>query len=58
LQGWGGNIYQQISLPTSTAAPIVAIAAANTHSLALLSNGTVIGWGRNNNGQLTIPTPI
>jgi alpha-tubulin suppressor-like RCC1 family protein len=31
---------------------VVAIAAGGDHSLALLSDGTVVGWGSNYNGQL------
>ena len=31
---------------------VMAIAAGETHSLALLSNGTVLAWGTNNSGQL------
>jgi alpha-tubulin suppressor-like RCC1 family protein len=31
---------------------VVAIAAGNTHSLALKSDGTVLAWGNNANGQL------
>ncbi|MBL7814077.1 MAG: T9SS type A sorting domain-containing protein [Saprospiraceae bacterium] len=36
----------------------INIAAGDNHSLALLSNGTVIGWGYNGNGQTTIPNTI
>jgi alpha-tubulin suppressor-like RCC1 family protein len=31
---------------------VVAIAAGSVHSVALLSNGTVVAWGRNSAGQL------
>src|SRR5437763_16879008 len=31
---------------------VKAIAAGANHSLALLSNGTVMAWGSNDNGQL------
>jgi alpha-tubulin suppressor-like RCC1 family protein len=31
---------------------VVAIAAGEEHSLALLGNGTVVAWGSNNHGQL------
>ena len=31
---------------------MTAIAAGGSHSLALLSNGTVEAWGQNNNGEL------
>jgi alpha-tubulin suppressor-like RCC1 family protein len=38
----------EVSLP----APAVAIAAGGFHSLAVLSDGRVFGWGRNDDGQL------
>ena len=33
----------------------VRIAAGDGHSLGVLSNGTVVGWGNNYWGQTTIP---
>ena len=32
-----------------------AIAGGGSHSLALKNDGTVIGWGNNDYGQITIP---
>jgi hypothetical protein len=37
---------------------VTAIAAGYVHSLALKSDGTVIGWGRNDSGQITIPAGL
>ena len=43
---------------------VVALAAGHSHSLALCSDGTVVSWGWNSNGQLgdgttgTRPTPV
>ena len=34
---------------------VVAIAAGGYHSLALTSDGTVVAWGRNYEGQTTMP---
>ena len=33
----------------------VAVAASNTHNLAIRSDGTVVGWGSNYCGETTIP---
>lgn len=41
-----------VTLPAGLTA--VAIAAGGNHALALLSNGAVHAWGRNNNGQLGV----
>src|SRR5207248_1417945 len=35
---------------------VISIAAANSHSLALKSNGTVWSWGDNGTGQLGVGT--
>jgi len=34
---------------------VAAIAAGVYHSLALKADGTVIGWGNNDFGQITVP---
>jgi alpha-tubulin suppressor-like RCC1 family protein len=45
------------TLPAALAsAPAVAVSAGGQHSLALLQNGTVVGWGSNSDGQ-AIPPP-
>ena len=36
---------------------VIAVAAGDTHSLALTRNGTVWSWGRNNSGQLGVNSP-
>jgi alpha-tubulin suppressor-like RCC1 family protein len=53
-------------LPVGIGSGVVAIAAGDRHSLALLSNGTVMAWGENRYGQLgdgttnerTAPVPV
>jgi alpha-tubulin suppressor-like RCC1 family protein len=45
-------------LLVSEASEVTAVAAGKSHSLALLSNGTVEAWGRNSSGQLGIGTTV
>ncbi len=68
LVAWGGNYYGQLGnnstvsssvpVPVSTAGTalenklVVAIACGYNHSLALCSDGTLVAWGQNTNGQL------
>jgi alpha-tubulin suppressor-like RCC1 family protein len=60
---WGENLYRQLgngSTNASSATPVAvsgltgvtALAAGGRHSLALLSNGTVMAWGDDEAGQL------
>ncbi len=37
---------------------VTAISAGEFHNLALLSNRTVIAWGNNTNGQISIPSEL
>jgi alpha-tubulin suppressor-like RCC1 family protein len=37
---------------------VTAIAAGGYHSLALKSDGTVVAWGRNDDGQATVPAGL
>ena len=66
VASWGGNVYGQLGnngykanwelgkshVQVSGLSGVKAIAAANTHALALLSDGTVRTWGSNQYGQL------
>jgi alpha-tubulin suppressor-like RCC1 family protein len=66
VMAWGWNAYGQLGNGTTTynsnvpvavsgLSGVVAISASGgggEHSLALLSNGTVMAWGDNSNGQL------
>ncbi len=50
--GGGGNVVVPAGLNN-----VVAI-AANGHALALKNDGTVVGWGRGVEGQLTLPAGV
>jgi alpha-tubulin suppressor-like RCC1 family protein len=39
----------------ATAVNVVAIAAGGRHSLALKNDGTLLAWGRSNEGQIAVP---
>ncbi len=67
LAAWGNNTYGQLgngagvssNVPVSVirggalaGKTVVAVAVGEDHSLALCSDGTVAGWGGNDNGQL------
>lgn len=78
LRAWGSNHYGQLgtssvwtpkeSIPTpqavQTLGNVSAVSGGGWHSLALLDDGTVWAWGRNDAGQLGIdstedqPTPV
>ena len=48
---WG----DQVILNGAPATRFTKIAAGYAHSLALKSDGTVVAWGRNSQGQSTVP---
>jgi alpha-tubulin suppressor-like RCC1 family protein len=64
VSGWGFNKNGQLGNGNKTASPdpvttlippldeVVEVSAGRNHSLALLSDGTVLAWGNNNDGQL------
>ncbi|MBL9030660.1 MAG: hypothetical protein JNM80_03010 [Phycisphaerae bacterium] len=47
---WGQEI------GTTPAGNFIAVAGGDDHALALRSDGTLVGWGRNDSGQATVPT--
>ena len=55
--GWGNNAYGQTNVPVGLS-NVVAVAAADTHSLALRSDGMVVAWGNNYYGQISVPTDL
>jgi alpha-tubulin suppressor-like RCC1 family protein len=53
--GTGGTMSSRVPLRVQglpAGKQVVAVAAGSSHSLALCSDGTVFGWGANNQGQL------
>jgi hypothetical protein len=56
--GWGFNSSGQVNFYPIGSIKINSIAAGSQHSLVLKSNGTVVGWGRSIEGQITIPTGL
>ena len=48
MVGWGPGA----NIPAGLSG-VTAIAAGYSHSLALKSDGTVVAWGSNHNGQVT-----
>lgn len=54
---WGDNTYGQKNVPPD-ATNVVALAAGDSHCLALRRDGTVIAWGRNSQGQTNVPSDL
>ncbi len=52
--GWGSSASGQTN-PPADLTNALAVAAGQTHSLALRNNGTVAAWGGNGSGQITVP---
>ena len=56
ITAWGNNTYGQTTLPSSLdGKTVTAIAAGDSHSLALTADGTITAWGDNYVGQTTVP---
>ncbi len=53
---WGDNGNGQTTVPPLSS--VQAIAAGESHSLALLDGGTVVAWGDNSYGQAPVPTGL
>jgi hypothetical protein len=54
---WGNNSYGQLTAPAN-ATNVMALAAGDSHCLALRTDGTVVVWGRNNSGQINVPSDL
>jgi len=62
LCGWGDDTlagYTQFQVtPPPGLTNVIAITAGANHSLAVLDDGTVVGWGANNEGQSSPPNGL
>ncbi|HEU5397064.1 MAG TPA: immunoglobulin domain-containing protein, partial [Verrucomicrobiae bacterium] len=56
---WGStNNYGLGTVPLDLTNDVIAITAGYTHSVALKSNGTVVAWGNNSQGQTSVPANL
>lgn len=60
---WGNSIYSGAIRPLGVTMPfglddVVAISGRWEHMLALRSNGTVVAWGSNSDGQTNVPETL
>lgn len=54
LRAWGLDHNGQVTnLPAGS--DYIAVAASDAHGLALHADGTVVAWGRNNDGECNVP---
>ena len=51
---WGDDFYQQCDVPFGVS-NAVAVIGGEDHSMALLSDGTILAWSYNNMGQTNVP---
>ena len=61
LVAWGptsGNQYTGQTTPPAGLSNVVAIASGAYFCLALVSDGTVVAWGRNDSGQTNVPSGL
>ena len=58
VQGWGANDFGQSVVPPGLSNNVAVIAAGGYHNLALLTNGSIVAWGDNFNGQGTVPANV
>jgi len=56
---WGTFSHRtQARIPKPNISNAIKISAGYSHTLALLNNGTVVGWGFNNDNQIDIPNGL
>jgi hypothetical protein len=52
IVGWGEQV-----VGADLSGGLVAVAGGREHSLGLKSDGSIVAWGRNDDGQCDVPTP-
>ena len=57
MLAWGSNSFGQTNIPPDLT-NIVAVAAGQSHSIALKNDGTVGAWGYNNFNQTNVPANL
>ena len=50
--GWGRQV-----VGVDLSGPFVAVARGDAHSLGLKSDGSIVAWGDNEDGQCNVPSP-
>ena len=62
VEGWGSNDFNQQEIPqavtTDDSSELIAISAGLDHNLALTADGTVVGWGKADEGQIDVPQDL
>ncbi|MCX8481651.1 MAG: hypothetical protein ORN58_07015, partial [Sediminibacterium sp.] len=55
VSAFGDTSYGKLNVPLITTSVVKAVGGGN-HSIALLENGSLIGWGKNDSNQINVPT--
>ena len=55
---WGNNSFGQADVPAAARSGVQAIAAGDSHTVALKNDGTVMAWGRSGEGQTDVPAGL